>query len=350
MKKLLAAAIAAAIVSPVVAAADSNNVTVYGQVKLALTNFDREVGPSDWSISEQSGASLLGFKGTEDLGNGLKAIWKMEFDVPIGRNTGTVRGPLNGGGAVNSTRNAYIGLAGDFGTFLVGRHDSPYKVAFGKFDLFPDTVADFNAGDGLNNLFHDVRVQDTLVYISPSFSGLTVAGAIITGSGSENNFTAASTDDEEIAQHYSLGAMYENNGIMASLGYEFLNGATLQRPNNDDDEKWGAALGYKGNNFYVGARYEDRDAIGGFGGLDSQSWQLGASYTMGNTVFKGAYGEIDLDVTNGSITPSSWVIGVDHNLSKRTQVFALYIDADDDTSLPTAVDASAFSVGMSHKF
>jgi predicted porin len=44
------------------------------------------------------------------------------------------------------TRNTFIGLAGGFGTFVMGRHDTPYKIATGKYDIFGDTIGDYNLG------------------------------------------------------------------------------------------------------------------------------------------------------------------------------------------------------------
>ncbi len=88
IKRILAAAVAAAVVIPAASAAETNNVVVYGKVDVALTKANRKGdNPDDWFVHENGGASKLGFKGTEDLGGGLKAIWKMEFDIPVGRTT-----------------------------------------------------------------------------------------------------------------------------------------------------------------------------------------------------------------------------------------------------------------------
>ncbi len=143
-KKILAAAVAAAMVAP--AAAFANDVTIYGIAHLSVDWLDSDnEGVDGWDI--QSNASRLGFKGTEDLANGLKAIWKMEFGVDLADSgscpstvssaAGLVGSPTVGQGNftgkcttdVWSARNAYVGLAGGWGTFLIGRHDTPMKMS-----------------------------------------------------------------------------------------------------------------------------------------------------------------------------------------------------------------------------
>jgi predicted porin len=350
MKQILAAAVAAAVLVPAASAA-TNNVVVYGKVDMAVTKADREgAGADDWFIHENGGASKLGFKGTEDLGNGLKAIWKMEFDVEVARSTGGTN-PLSGGNSVGSTRNAYVGLAGDWGTALMGRHDTPYKMAFGKWDVFADTIADFNNSN--MGQFEDERAQDAIAYVSPSMNGLSFAGAIVTGSANENSAVAG--QEEDINEHYSLAVNYNNNGIMAAVAYEVLSEDTLTRlgvgdaNNSGDSTKIGVALGYKGNGFFVGGRYDDMErARKEGGGADASIWALMASYDFGNNTVKGTYQARDIDTNAATGTePTAWAIGVDHNFSKRTKAYALYTDFDSDGA---GSDASFFSVGMSHSF
>lgn len=102
---------------------------VYGILHASVDHMDYdETARGDyWQV--ESRASRLGAKGSKDLGNGLKAIYKMEFEVDIADD--------NGGDNITA-RNQYVGLSCDFGTLLVGRHDTPYKVFTGK-DMFSDT-------------------------------------------------------------------------------------------------------------------------------------------------------------------------------------------------------------------
>ena len=81
-KKLIALAVAAAL-APAAAMADSGNVTIYGQAARFLDPLTRmyrwRCGFNDTAWRVSSNSSRLGFKGTEDLGNGLSAVWQMEI-------------------------------------------------------------------------------------------------------------------------------------------------------------------------------------------------------------------------------------------------------------------------------
>jgi len=354
MKQILAAAVAAAVLIPAASAADTNNVTVYGKVDLALTKWDRDTGTDDWGLHENGGATKIGFKGTEDLGDGLKAIWKLEMDAFAGRDPST-----GSGNFVN--RNAYVGLAGDWGTALAGRHDTPFKMAFGSWDLFADTVADFNNSNMA--AFTDRRAQDAIAYVSPSMNGLSLAAAVVTGSGT----TATS---EDIAEGKSIALNYNNNGIMAAVAWEELSNDYLGTP--EDDTQWGLALGYKGNGFFVGGRYDQRDTAGtaavaavtttdsngdtttwvpasaAANGVSIDAWALFASYDFGNNTVKGTYQQRSTEVPGASDRDdSAYAIGLDHNFSKRTKAYVLYTGFDGDVA---NTDSSAFSLGMSHSF
>ncbi len=205
-KKIIVAAGAAAVAAPVVAMADA---TVYGAIRVATQYHDRSGAESTWGMADQ--ISLVGIKGSEDLGGGLKAIYKMEFGDNVGDGFGK--------GGFWSQRNSYVGLAGDWGTFLVGRHDTPHKISSGKLDFFANTMADNdNGGVGAGSnirgvgLFHSLRVDGAAAYISPNMSGFTLAAAAV-----QTTATAQFADADDFAGAYSLAAMYSNGPWFASL-------------------------------------------------------------------------------------------------------------------------------------
>ena len=201
-KKLLAAAVAAAVVAAPAAFAES---TVYGKMHTSVDMIDYETSNEDnWEMNSR--ASRLGFKGSEDLGNGLKAIYQIELQVNSG---GGSDGQGSDSFLSRSSRNTFIGLAGDWGTFLVGRHDTPAKMAFyaAGNERLGDSVIDLNIGNNLNGtaatnapigVFHEYRADNAIAYVSPNFSGFTFAAAIIPG---EDNDVSGSRDG--IADHYS---------------------------------------------------------------------------------------------------------------------------------------------------
>jgi len=314
-KKIIAAAIAASFV----AAPAMADVTVYGKVKQSLDMID--MGTTDqWEINDRS--SRLGFKGSEDLGNGLKAIYKIEFNVKASE-----ANPNDGSTPITANRNQYVGLAGDFGTVLMGRHDSPQDMSWSKNNIFGDTVADLK---GSNGPLDWTRVDGTIAYVSPSFSGLTVAAAIAPDEGL-NNPTA-----DGIADHVAAALMYSNGGIRAGLGYQSLDTAAV----SVDD--WTASFSYKMDALYVGLVYEDATQTAT---ADKESWAINGSYTMGNNVLKAQWFDADHDAIG--MDEDGFAIGLDHNFSKRTQAQLTYVSVDSEVA---ANDGDTFSIQMNHNF
>lgn len=312
MKKLISAAIAAVVATPVVAAAD---VTLYGKFHESLDYVD--AASSVWQLNSR--ASRWGIKGSEDLGNGLKAIFQMESTVDV----------ADGGGIDAGPRNTYIGFAGDFGTALAGVHDTPYKIGIGKVDKFGDTAGDFNT------LFNDERAPNAIAYISPNFSGFTVAAAGIPGEG-----LGANGQLDDLVNNYSIALMYKNSGFWGSAAYEDLtvvHAAALGSP----EEKWAIAGGYAADGFSVNAIYANQqwDSTG----EDQDLWLVSAGYKFGNNEVKAQYGDRDSDVAAND--RSQWTIGLDHSFSKRTKAYVLYTNQDNP-----GVDVDTFSLGAVHSF
>lgn len=335
-KKIIVAAVAAAMVAPLAAMADA---TVYGKVRVATQYHDREGLGDAWGMVDQ--VSRLGIKGSEDLGDGLKAIYKMEFGVNVGDGFGK--------SGFWSQRNSYVGLAGGFGTFLAGRHDTPLKMSTGKLDFFGDTNADNDnggfgapsaAGRGVG-LFHSLRVDGAVAYVSPSMAGFTVAGAIV-----QTNVAGGFSDADDFMSAYSLAAMYSNGPFFGSLAYESLDPQSLAgAPGSASDfDKWRLGLGVLGMaGFSAGLIYEDRSSQD-FGSLDSDSWQLQLAYDFGNNRVKAMYGEYDDNATGDYDT---WAIGFQHNFSKRTDAQVIYRQADADVG--NGQD-DVFALQLNHSF
>jgi predicted porin len=349
-KQLLAAAVATAIAVPMAASAD---VTVYGRLHYSIDSIDYDSGVSgslagtgmdslDAGFDGQgvnSHLSRFGIKGSEDLGNGLSAVFQMEF---------LIDGDDLGG--VQNNRNTYVALAGNWGVAGIGQVDTPFKSSTASLELFADT-----AGDYQQLGFDDIRVQDAVFYMSPNWNGFSFVAAVV--------MPSASTKSDGI-EATSISGTYSNGPFFATLAYESVTDQwvndLLGVGTGHDFDKWRLGLGYTANAFHVGFIYEDRDidnvdTIPGYAGVsdDSQSWQLSGSYTMGNNVFKLAYGQADdwgMDATNapyGINDAEQWTIGMDHKLSNRTTVYAVYSDYSTDTA---NTDWDVLSLGIIHNF
>ena len=320
-KKLIAAAIAAAVAAPVASAADT---TLYGKAHVSIQSNDN--GAND-NYTVNSNASRIGIKGSEDLGDGLKAIFKYEMGYDI--SDGGSKGPI-------SARNAYVGLSGSWGTFLAGRHDTPAKVAFyaSGTDFLGDSVIDMNKIG-----FTEVRADNAVAYISPNMVGFTVAAAVVPGESSSNS-TA-----NNLADAYSLAAIYGGGGLKVGIGYEVftddLNGGGTKK----DQTMLQVGASYTLGDFTVGANYEDKSDIGGVAGNDHTVWGLAGKADLGNNFVVVNYGEKDPSGPAG--TTKRFGVGVGHKFSKRTQVYAAYANQNNPAAAP---DTSNFALGMIHTF
>ncbi len=424
-KKLLTVAVSAALASPTVLAGD---VTMYGQVHIATSSYDSEIDSGDgWDVS--SHATRLGFKGSEDLGGNLKAIWQIELGIAASDDADDAEGGNTTNNADNiSYRNTFVGLSGNWGTALIGRHDTPLKISTASLDLFSDTIADYNSNgaddelNGAGNLtafvptdstsewaaipllagqslgFVDLRVDQAIAYISPTWNGLTVAGAIVQP-GMDSNVQHGSgqmyaDSADGFADAYSLAAMYSNGPFYASLAWEYISEDLMEElmraspgsiANNFDgqgytqeERRWRLGLGYTANGMHVGFVFEDQDHA--IVGIDAKRWQISGSYTLGNNVIKAMYGENEVEVSQAGADAlddgntylvdgtsidgqdyrgfdiRQWAIGLDHNFSKRTKAYIVYTDVEVDQQVGTFTNVDndgswdGFSIGLVHKF
>jgi predicted porin len=330
-KKIIVAAIAAAVAAPMAAMADA---TVYGKIKVATQFTDRSHGVGDsWGLQDQ--VSRVGIKGSEDLGNGLKAIYKLEFGTDVASSF------------TWSGRNAYVGLAGGWGTALAGRHDTPLKISTGKLDLFGDSAADYNPGGQRGvGLFIDRRANSAIAYISPSMAGLTFAGAVL-NMQNDNDWADGNSYNKDFLSGYSVAGMYSNGPWNGSIAYEVLN-KELFGSNMKDDKLLRIGLGMLAfANFTVTGLYETHENINGWDNYDSDAWQLQAGYDIGNARIKGMYGDFDDKPSFGDGDDfQAWAVGMEYNLSKRTMTQVLYRSKDMDTGS----DESIIALQLDHSF
>jgi predicted porin len=315
-KKLIPFAVAALVAAPMAAQAD---VTIYGKAIVSydavkIDGQDRQYKVvANSPIAGAPRSSRFGLKGSEDLGGGLKAIWKMEFSYDMA-------GDAWSNSAVGASRNAYVGLTSGWGTALMGRHDTPYKMSVGSYDLFADQLGDFNGTVG----FEDLRATNAIAYVSPDFGGFNIAGAAVAPGG------------DDLAEAYSIAGNYKNGGIKVSLAYEDLGDVTRAQ---DFEKKWGIAGSFKSGAWGIMGRYDDASDLGANSGVDAQMWQIGGSFGFGNNVIKAMWGQNDTDNVSKVDT---WALGWDHNFTKRTQAWIQYADVDKTWD--------GVSLGMTHKF
>lgn len=424
-KKLLTLAVAAAVAAPSLASAEA---IMYGFLNVSLDwqKVDNVIRPlvdpntgqlvkdqyghpvqpgadfKGWGFSKGSGfiqgearANRLGVKGSEDLGNGLKAIYQVELGLFFDTNNNVAANNDN-----ITYRNTFAGLAGNWGTLLAGRHDTPMKISTGKLDLFADTMADYNGTVG----FQDIRADNAIAYISPNWSGFQLALATVPSGGATATGTT-NINSDSISGAYSLAAIFSNGPFYASAAYESLGNELFMNTNtsfygqencvyaptpggqincnyiDDDWTQWRLGLGLLNwNGFTLTAIYASQDNIpagqtftasapgtpanaryyipGGSNKVDQ--WQVQAGYSFGNFMIKGMYGQAKYDSDTAVVsaqlnqarvrilddlyegTRDTWAVGVDYNFSKRTKAYALYTAVmDDQNDIPQFTGLSA---------
>jgi len=310
-KSLIALAVAGAFAAPAFAA--TSNVDAYGILNVAIQ--DTDVSGSDMQVTDN--VSRIGFKGAEDLGGGMKAVWQIE--------TGLGNGSDGMGTSAVGTRNTFVGLAGDFGTFLMGRHDTPYKLGTGPLDIFGDTIADYNAGrlDNVQLLdnTNDHRSPSAIAYVSPTWSGFHFAGAIVaTNTGIDSGDTVDAT---------SLTGVYSNGPLFGSLSYQ-----GIEVLNSD---AWKLGLSYAFGDTTVGFAYENISQA-----VDRDSWLLNVKHGMGPITLKAQYGQVD----QGAANMDQLALGADYALSKRTTAYFVVGKGDNDAGS----DVTGWNLGVKHSF
>ena len=384
-KKLIVVALAAAITLPVQALADNANVTIYGMANLSfdMTDNGNNGTPGTSTNKVSSNASRLGFKGAEDLGDGLSAVWQLESRVDMDNAGGTF-----------GTRNTFAGLKSEsLGQLVLGRHDTPYKIATRRLDIFGDTMGDNRAlmGGSIKGknsaLQFDGRPNDVAMYTSPSMNGFTVAASYIAGA---ELATAASNIK---GQTWSLAGMYDNGPLFASLAYQVNDVGSTATGNNAGgvvagttgvkESAWKAGLGYKLEAIEAGLVYEKTNdnfntassvqaCTSGSTATDCyghNAWYLSGKYKLPSGAAKLAYAKAGDLGNKASSGASQWVAGYDHNLSKRTTLYAIYTKLSNNTNASYGIaagdagintgfvnakgahaDPSAWSFGMKHTF
>ena len=347
-KKLIATAMGLAMAGGMsLATAD---VKLYGQLDVSIDSIDIDGGVDD--VNMGSNRSAVGFKGSEDLGNGLEAFFKVEYQVDID-DSGDV-GPAyeddtteGGDGDGWKARDQYIGLKGEsWGKLTFGSMSTAYKSPAAALDPFYRTRNQAR-NIGLQSSLHKGRGEEgqgratnTVRYDSPSFGGVAFAGTYTL----DNDETDGEDDDP-----YSLGITYNGGPIYAFASYITTD---TEVAGNDENEAW--QVGAKGTfgDAAVWAIYEKDEGLisGGPGSDGADIWGIGASYTIGNNLISLDYAEgDDTDLAGGGTLATeyaTWRLGAKHNFSKRTMVYITHANIDVDAGGETDLT----SLGMRHNF
>ena len=342
MKKTL---IALAVLGAAGVAQAQSSVTIYGQLNPSYDYVRAKANGQSSSLTNMAdNSSRLGFKGSEDLGNGLKAIFQLEAYYNMVEKNGFTGGDVAGTFSDNAgARDSWVGLAGNFGSITFGAHDNVVKKMFASYDPFADSIADYN------NIFTNgikSRNARSAYYISPSFSGLTLNAAYALGS--QPHVGGDQTDK------YGIGLDYTNGPLQLTAAY-------------------GKDAGTTGDwkDYRLGAAYTlpTKTKLNAVWGHETKGAAAGGSYNTYLVGVQHPINNIDLianyiwasDKDANDTGAKNFNLGARYNFSKRTNLTAMYSylknDANGTYSYDTGygVDAlgakyNAFSVRLQHKF
>jgi predicted porin len=335
-KRLLAVAVSAALVAPAVAMAD---VMVYGAAQVEVADVDYENKEKDDGIRmADRSRGRVGIKASEDLGNGLKGIAQFEWKADTTDNeTGQIADADGGGSFALSGRVAQVGLAGNFGTVVLGNLKSPYKYTGGvKYDPFVATLLQARGNGSMTGgaLGHNSFVDNLVAYASPK-------GPVTASIG-----YGPSEDDGLVA----LDVKYSEGGIEAFIAYvdagDRLNGGMA----GDDSDYTAAKIGgqFKSGGHKISAQYEDVEITDEGGAkTDPSVFFLGYQFMMDKNTFAIQYGETDHDMSDTDNT-TYVALGAIHKFSKTTRVFGGWRDTSTDKDMDAG--ESVITVGLRKDF
>lgn len=339
----------AALLAAGAAAQAQSNVNIYGLLDVSAGSYQNAGTVKNKSVvSGEMSTSYLGFGGKEDLGGGLSAKFAIEGFLQL--NTGA-SGRYSGD--TFWARNAYAGLAGDFGSLTLGRNTTSLFVSTLVFNAFGDSFGFspsirhyFTQGPTLldykSAVSGDTGWSQSISYTTPNLSGLT-AQVQVAGDGPNPGGSTS-------GRKYGGNVLYFGGPFAGTVAYQKV--------------KPGTADG-------------------------STTWQLGASYDFTVVKLFAQYGQVKDDTLNskykladvgvsvpagpggkilfqyGSLTTDAFAaggtaysgrktfsLGYDYNLSKRTDVYLAYMhDHKTQGTASTAYDnGQTYALGVRHKF
>lgn len=332
-KKLIALAVAAAASTGAFA---QTNVTIYGVVDYGYSlRHDRHDGAKELGYSQtnsrfnggQSAGNRIGFKGVEDLGNGLKAVFVLERGFALDTGEDGKSGQALGG----FNRQAYVGLSGSYGTVVGGLVYTPYYTLVSGLDPFGDgTVGTYsNVKGDISALFNPARVNNTVAYVSPNWGGFNFTAAYSNNALADDDAMRNANNDNV----YAIAGNYVAPDWNIGLNYHYISAGKAQNQVRElksiHDITLGGAYDFKAVKVsafisYDRASYKNQLVnLGGKKSISQTNFMLGAVAPFGKHAVKGSF---NYSQNSSNQYGKAWqlAVGYDYNFSKRTNFYAAY--------------------------
>ena len=387
MKLTKAAFAVAAIVGSVAASAQTANVTLYGYINTSIESNRGSTRTTSAAVTRMTAnSSQFGFRGSEDLGGGLSAVFNLQSGF------GSDDGTLNGGALFN--REAWVGLQGGFGQLRVGYGLTAYDDVLGLSHQnigstgLQNRNAGLSSGPGFagNQLFtnygrggtagcatdsnFDARAANSLSYQTPDFAGFRV------------RTTYALIDEvPNGCRLWDTGAVYSNGPITAGLAYSMhskfrgLGGATVgagtvgNTTGSHDQNTIRAYARYTFGVARIDGAYEVMSFKVASGTLKAKYFEVGTQVPLGAANFGLQYSQRDNGTAWAYVAPTgysvaaatpiatirnNWTTGggkhlafvADYSFSKRSQAYAYFANLKNETG----GKQNTLAVGLIHRF
>jgi len=320
MKKTLVAV--AAMFAATGAMADA---TIYGTIDQAYQSSKTTTAASTSKTTSLAGTwnggSSIGFKGSEDLGNGLKAFFQQEIGLSTDQNDTSYE-----------NRFSFVGLSGGFGTVQAGRQ---YNLAFGNAIANDPLVYSGTGGYavGYGGAGAGVRTSNQIMYISPSMSGAT--GYITRGLGETVTTTALPT---KTGDSTAFGLTYTNGDLYAGVTSETVTGALATTPKTKNSTTTitynlgMVKVGYGTGKTTTGTVYTKANA-------------MSLTVPLGAITLAYSNGDSKTNSTGTAVTTKISQYGGMYALSKRTNAY-LHTGKQSQTTTATNI----YAIGVKHDF
>jgi predicted porin len=348
---------------------------------------------SRWRIT--AGTSAWGFRGTEDLAPGLKAVWQLESGFQVNQNTGPGLG----------ARNSKVGLQCGWGEIFLGQWDTPYKAislainpirAGYIFDYtaimgnpgmgVPATTTQFTRIGAKPDAAFDKRAGNSVQYWSPRFAGFSARLGWSVNEGRGPLSAGGAVVSPEI---YSASLQYDVGGLSARYGYEQhrdyfgmaqIGGSLTGADSSRDNAHKVVVIWRIGNTRIAGSieqlQYRNNvttsiTSLGLVNEYKRRAYYALLEQRFGNNSVWGSYSRADdgscarvggAACSTRDLGADYWALGWIYRFSKRTEVFATYYRLNNKPSgtyspqpivsapIAPGADTVAAGVGIIHFF
>ena len=330
------------------AAQAQSSVTLYGVIDDGLTYVSNVGGKHVYKLDDSvSQGDRFGFKGAEDLGGGLKAVFNLEGG--FNPNTGASRQ-----GGLEFGRLAFVGLSSSqYGTLTLGRQYDQMTTMLLRFHSGYTTVGIYNLNPGDQDRISGEWLDNMVTYASPDMAGFKV--------NAQYSFNSQSAPTTNYGHAYSFGASYVHGPFSAgaavtdihdyffspgsSLGVSTFFGASLATAATSvavrEFRTAGAGAGWDFGKFGLSGVYSNTRFDNGSNSETLQSLNAAARYwILPDLEVAGGY-------TYSKIAESKWnefALTLDYLLSKRTDI---YTSANYEKAIGAGTVANLVTIGPS---